>query len=172
MSAAWFDALRRWWTARETRERRVLLVGAIMCAVVLGWVLVWRPLASARASLSDQLDLQRQNLAFMHSAATQLRGLGTNGRQGQAKRAGKSLLALADSSARAANLDGALKRVEPLDQDRVRVEFGQAGFDVLVSWLQTLQRDYGIQVEDLSVRRVDGVGLVDAHVTLQDPSEN
>lgn len=167
-----FETARSWWRARDARERQVLLLGAVLCMLVLGWLLLWRPLASARASLSNHLDVQRQNLAFMRSAATQLRGLGTTGSQAQAKRAGKSLLALADSSARAANLGGALKRVEPLDQDRVRVEFAQVGFDVLVSWLQTLRRDYGIQVEDLSVRRVDGVGLVDAHVTLQEPTGN
>lgn len=170
MSATQLDALRGWWAAREPRERQVLLAGAILCGLILGWLLLWRPLESARASLSDRLDAQQQNLRFMRDAAGQLRGLSVNGSQGQAKRAGKSLLALADSSAREADLDSALKRVEPLDQHRVRVEFARAGFDTLVSWMQALRHDYGIQVEDFSARRVDGVGLVDAHVTLQDPS--
>lgn len=161
--------LRTWWHARESRERQVLMVGALLCVLVLGWLLLWRPLSLARASLASQLDQRQQDLVFMQAAAAQMSSLRTRDAQGHAQREGKSLLALADASARAAHLGTALKRVEPLDNRRVRVEFAGAGFDALAAWLQGLQRDFGIQVEDLSVNRVDGVGLVNAHVTLQEP---
>jgi len=43
-----------------------------------------------------------------------------------------------------------------------------ARFDVLIDWIEGLTRDYGIEAIDFSADRADGVGLVNARVTLQD----
>ncbi len=83
-------------------------------------------------------------------------------------RQGRSLLALADASARAGGLEGALRRVEPVGASSVRVSFEFARFDALVGWIEGLTRDYGIEATDFSADRADGVGLVNARVTLQD----
>ncbi|MDN5925106.1 MAG: type II secretion system protein M, partial [Xanthomonadales bacterium] len=112
---------------------------------------------------------QQQNLDFMHQAQTELKALGARDQHGDAQRKGKSLLALADASARSAQLGAQIKRIEPLDQKRVRIEFARVDFDVLAGWLQGLQRSYGIRAQDVSITRVQGIGLVNAHLTLQEP---
>jgi general secretion pathway protein M len=89
-------------------------------------------------------------------------------RRGHADRQGKSLLALADVSARDIGLAGALKRVEPTGGNSVRVSFEVANFDVLMTWLDELARDYSVQVSDFSADKVEGLGLVNARVTLED----
>lgn len=162
-------ALQSWWRDRELRERKVLLAGAVLCALLLGWALVWHPLSQARHSLRERLGTQQHNLDFMRSAQGQIKALGARDKHGDALRKGQSLLALADSSARAAKLDGQIKRIDPLDQKRVRIEFARVDFDVLAGWLQGLQRGYGIHAEDVSIDRVQGIGLVNAHITLQEP---
>lgn len=161
--------LQKWWRDREPRERQVLLTGAVVCALLLGWALVWHPLANADHSLRGRLSTQQQNLDFMRHAQGQIKALGVRDQHGNAQRKGQSLLALADSSARAARLGGQIKRIDPLDQKRVRIEFARVGFDVLAGWLQGLQRSYGIHAEDVSIDRVQGIGLVNAHITLQEP---
>jgi general secretion pathway protein M len=163
------DTLSRWWQAREARERQVSLAGAVVVALLLGWAFVWHPLSLARASLQTRLATQKQDLAYMQRAAVELRALQARGSHGQARREGKSLLALTDASARDAGLGPALKRVEPLDDKRVRVEFAAAGFDALAAWLQGLQRDYGIRADDVSIDRGAGDGVVDARLTVQEP---
>ncbi|MFI4970566.1 MAG: type II secretion system protein GspM, partial [Lysobacterales bacterium] len=95
----------------------------------------------------------------------QLRSTGTRSR---ADRQGKSLLALADASARGAGLESALKRVEPVGARSVRVSFEAANFDALVQWIEGLSMSYGVEANDLSTDRADGIGLVNARVTLQD----
>ena len=40
--------------------------------------------------------------------------------------------------------------------------------DALIDWIESLTRDYGIEATDFSADRADGVGLVNARVTLQD----
>ncbi len=150
------------------RDRHVLAGGAALAALLLGWAFVWYPLSHARAELVARVARQRADLAWMRRAAGEARELRAQGTRSQADRQGKSLLALADATARAAGLAGALKRVEPTGAASVRVSFEIASFDALVDWLERLTRDYGITVSDFSADKVEGLGLVNARVTLQD----
>jgi general secretion pathway protein M len=160
--------IRAWWNARPQRERRVLGVGAVVVALLLGWALVWYPLARARATLTTRIAVQRQDLAWMHQHQAEAQDLRAQGARSHADRQGKSLLALADVSARGAGLAGALKRVEPTGGNSVRVSFEIADFDTLMNWLDGLGRDYGVQVTDFSADKVEGLGLVNARATLED----
>ena len=160
--------IRIWWDGLQVRERRLLGVGAAVVAVLLGWALVWYPLAHARADLDKRVARQREDMAWMRQAAGEARELRAQGTHGRAERQGKSLLALADVSARSAGLAGALKRVEPAGGKSVRLSFEVADFDALMNWLDALARDYGVQATDLSVDKVEGLGLVNARATLED----
>lgn len=160
--------IRTWWDGLQVRERRLLGVGAAVVAVLLGWALVWYPLAHARADLDKRVARQREDMAWMRQAAGEARELRAQGTHGRAERQGKSLLALADVSARSAGLAGALKRVEPAGGKSVRLSFEVADFDALMNWLDALARDYGVQATDLSVDKVEGLGLVNARATLED----
>ena len=160
-----------WWNAQSVRDRRVLVVGGIVVAVLLVWALVWIPLSRARAELSAQVQRQRADLAWMRQEASLARALDAQGARGNVARQGKSLLALADATARGANLGDALKRVEPTGPTSVRVTFEIADFDALANWMDTLARDYGVSVTDFSAEKVEGLGLVNARVTLQDAKQ-
>ena len=160
--------IRTWWDGLQVRERRLLGVGAAVVAVLLGWALVWYPLAHARADLDKRVARQREDMAWMRQAAGEARELRAQGTHGRAERQGKSLLALADVSARSAGLSGALKRVEPAGGKSVRLSFEVADFDALMNWLDALARDFGVQATDLSVDKVEGLGLVNARATLED----
>jgi general secretion pathway protein M len=83
-------------------------------------------------------------------------------------RADVDRLALADASAREAGLEGALRRVEPVGERNVRVGFEAANFDQLAQWLERLGSRYGVEAIELSAERAEGIGLVDARVTLRD----
>ena len=43
-----------------------------------------------------------------------------------------------------------------------------ANFDALVGWIQSMSSTYGVEASDLSADRAEGVGVVNARVTLQD----
>jgi general secretion pathway protein M len=160
--------MRAWWNGLQARERRMLGVGGAVVAVLLGWALVWYPVVHARADLDRRVASQREDLAWMRQASGEARQLRAQGTHGRAERQGKSLLALADVSARGAGLAGALKRVEPAGGKSVRLNFEVADFDALMNWLDALAHDYGVQATDLSVDKVEGLGLVNARATLED----
>ena len=160
--------MRAWWSALALREQRMLAVGAIVVALMLGWALVWHPLAQKRGELRDAVDAQRRDLAYIRVETVEVERLRAAGTHSRGDRQGRSLLALADATARAGGLEGALRRVEPVGASSVRVSFESARFDALIAWIENLTRDYGIEATDFSADRADGVGLVNARVTLED----
>lgn len=160
--------IRAWWSKLQLREQRMLGVGGLVVALLLGWALLWYPLMHTRTDLGKRVASQRADLAWMQQALGDVQQLHAQGTQGRAERQGKSLLALADVSARGTGLAGALKRVEPSGGKSVRVNFQVANFDALVNWLDALARDYGVQATDFSADKVEGLGLVNARVTLED----
>ena len=159
--------IRAWWTRLALQEQRTVAVGAIAVVLMLGWALLWHPLSVKRTELRDTVDTQRRDLAYVRVAAAEVERLRTAGTH-RADRQGRSLLALADATARGAGLEGALRRVEPVGSTSVRVSFEFASFDAVIGWIEGLTRDYGIEATDFSADRADGVGLVNARVTLQD----
>lgn len=161
--------IQTWWTALQARERYVLGGGIVLAALLLLWAMVWQPLGRERVRLSDQVDVQRRELALVRAVAA----IPTNTSSAPATavdRQGKSLLALVDASARTAYLDQAMKRVEPIGARSVRASFEYANFDTVIAWLEVLARDYRVRVTDLSIDKNDGNGLVSARVTLEDAS--
>ena len=157
-----------WWNQQSPRDRRVLVIGAIIVAIFLIWSFVWYPLSTEKSRLGDQLDNARRDLAFVRVAEAEIDRLRNAGVRSRADRQGKSLLALADVSARGAGLEGVLKRLEPVGSNSVRASFEFASFDVLMAWIENLARDYGVQITDFSADRVDATGLVNARITLED----
>lgn len=157
-----------WWQGLAPNERRLLALGAPLALLLLGWALLWHPLAQKRAELTQDVENRRRDLAYVERGAAEVARQRAAGTHSRADRAGRSLLALADATARAGGLEGALKRVEPAGARSVRVSFETANFDALARWLETLAQGYGIEASDLSADRADGIGLVNARVTLQD----
>ncbi len=162
-------SLRHAWDAREPREQRILAGGAVICVLLLGWALIWHPLSRARQDLLAQLSARQQDLAFLQQAEPQLKNLRQRDQTGGARRQGQSLLALADASARKAGLGPKIRRIEPLDNKRIRLEYKAADFDVLMAWLSDLKRHYGISADDLSLDRAAGTGQVNVRLTLSEP---
>jgi general secretion pathway protein M len=161
--------IQAWWNAREPRERQVLLIGGVVSAVLLVWALVWHPLQRSRAELRVRVESQRSDLEQMRSDAArvvQLRGMGA---RAKVERQGKSLLALADATARGAQLANELRRVEPVGPKSVRVSLEGASFDAVADWLEGLARDFGVVASDFSADRAQGDGRVNARVTLEEP---
>ncbi|MEO5623994.1 MAG: type II secretion system protein M [Dokdonella sp.] len=157
-----------WWQARASNERRMLTFGGIVAAFLLAWALLWHPLALKQVELQRNVENQHRDLAYVRLGAAEVAQMRAAGTHSRGDRQGKSLLALADATARGAALETALKRVEPIGARSVRVSFEGANFDALVQWIEGLSKIYGVQAIDLSADRADGVGLVNARVTLQD----
>lgn len=157
---AWFDSL-------EARERLMVAAGAALLVLFLLYVLVWSPIHSGYDALRNSVEEQRSTALWMRESARTLTSLKRNSGKAAQGLGGKSLLSVADSTARAGGLGPALKRVEPEGRDSVRVWLDGAPFDVLVKWLGTLSIIHGVSAESATLERSDATGRVNARLTLQ-----
>jgi general secretion pathway protein M len=158
--------MRAWWDRLAARDRVALALLAAFVGAVLAWGAVWLPLDRARTRLAAQVTQAEGDLAFMQGAAGELKRLRATGALNPLDRAGKSLLALADASAREAGLGATLKRVEPVGAGRVNVWFEGVPFDALVGWLEQIDQRFGVRADELSAERAAQLGTVDARIGL------
>lgn len=155
--------MKAWWAGLAERERRLLTVLGVLAAALLWWLMLLRPLEAARTSAQAAVATLNQQRAEARAQADAILA----SRQAAAPRPVRSLFALIDSSARDAGLMNAQTRIEPLAENRVRVVMDGADFDRLSTWLETLDRDEGIDISEWSVDRALVPGVVNASMTLQ-----
>ena len=67
--------MRAWWTNLAERERWMVGVGAIVVVLLLGWALVWHPLATKRAALRETVESDRRDLAYVRVATAEVERL-------------------------------------------------------------------------------------------------
>lgn len=161
------NALQRTWQGLQPRDRRILAIGAVLVVLMLGYVLLWRPLHTARDTWRERVALAQADVVWMRAVAQQIEGQAAPGPASAAPDT-RSLLARADATAREAGLGSALLRVEPVADGQVRVYFEDVGFDALMRWVETLAATHGTRVAELSAQRASGVGRVDARLSLEE----
>ena len=149
---------------RLSERDRLLLMLAAAAVIILLVFAGWHSFASRVDRMHDVLSSRQATLAYMKQAAQQVRQL--RGNAPVHSSTGQSLMALLDSTARQSGLHDAVKRVDPDGQDKVRLRLEQAGFDDMLRWLESLNRSYGITVENITIDRLDSIGLVNARLTL------
>ena len=155
--------MKAWWASLQERERRLLTVLGVLAAALLWWLMLLRPLEAARSSAQAAVATLNQQRGEARAQADAILA----SRHAAAPRPVRSLFALIDSSARDAGLMNAQTRIEPLAENRVRVIMDSTDFDRLSTWLETLDRDEGIDISEWSVDRALVPGVVNASMTLQ-----
>ncbi len=157
--------MRAYWEALNGRQRSlVVLAGGVVLGALL-FVMAWEPMLQAREQQRDRVAVQQATLDWLEAVtplATELRQRADRERDPS----GRSLLGLADETARAAGLAGALTRIEPVGDDRVRVWLDEADFLATMRWLEQLAASYPVAVSQLDLERGRGGGLVNVRLTL------
>ena len=159
--------MKAWLYSLEPRERMMLAAGTALLLLFLLYILVWSPLHSGYDDLKNKVKEQRATALWMHESAQTLGRLKRSSNRPPKGLGGKSLLSVADSTARAGGLGPALKRVEPEGSDSVRVWLDGAPFDVVMKWLGTLSTIHGVNAETVTMERSDAAGRVSVRLTLQ-----
>ena len=156
--------MRGWWQSLSGRDQRMLRWGALLAGVLLLYGALWLPLSRDRDQWRQRAEAADSSWAFMRDALAHGAIASSPVDSGD----NRSLLARVDGGAREAGLGGVLLRVEPVSERQVRVYFQGAPFDRLMEWLQPTAQRFRIRVDELSIQRADGVGLVEARMTLSE----
>lgn len=152
--------MRQWWQSLEQRERKSILLAAIVLGFAIAYAFVWLPLESAReARLSTNRELQTQH-TWMQQAVSRF------GANQTGSSSGTPLLTVIDQSAKQRALGNAIQQIKPQGDNEVQVWLQAAEFDELARWLADLAKQQGVIVDSVSVRATDNAGRVDARLTL------
>jgi general secretion pathway protein M len=150
-----------WYRQRDTRERLILALGALLAALIVGWGFVWKPLDARALELSQEAGDLSRLVVDLERAAT-LRDSGS-----AAAVASGSLLSILDQAAQPLGLASKLERQRQESADSIYVSFRDAPFDALNTWLIVLDSEYGLSVESVSgISAAGAPGLVTGQVLL------
>src|SRR5699024_2592199 len=125
---------------------------------------VGEPPAAAQAAQRQQIAGRQALPDWLEAVGPIADRLRDSGRD-QRESSDRSLLGLADETARAAGLAGAMERIEPAGSSEVRVWFEGAGFVDIMTWLEDFSRRYPVRVKQLQVDRAGAEGQVNARVS-------
>jgi general secretion pathway protein M len=155
------NKLKNWYASLQQREQRVVAIGAIALGLIIliGGILM--PLQSAVSNAVKGTDTRREDLAWMRANAAEVR---TFGAQLPAD-TGEAPVVLVDRVGREAGLASALRGTQPNATGGVRVQLEAAPFDTMVTWLDTLDRRYGLAIESITVDRTPAPGMVNASIS-------
>jgi type II secretory pathway component PulM len=141
------------------RDRRMLLIGSVMIAVLLVYVII--QLDSNVSKAHKRISKKVEDLAWIQTAAPELMQSPVVGVS-----SGESLLVIVDRSARESGLGGSLAGSEPSGPGALSVRLQKASFDQLVTWLGRLAQQNGIRVDSASIDSAGEPGVVNAAIVL------
>lgn len=152
-------------TKRDQQALIVLLVALVLAFIYFG---LWRPIAG----FHEQAEASRENaeelLGWMAANRQSIQTLAQAGGSGNTPATqitdGRALMSTVTRSAGESGLS--LNRFEPSGDSAIRVWLENVPFQSVAAWLERLNDEFGIVVEQASFDRQDAPGVVSARLTL------
>jgi general secretion pathway protein M len=159
------NKLKAWYASLQQRDQRVVAVGAVVVAlmILIGGIVL--PLQSAVSGAIKGSETRREDLAWMQLNAPEIRARGGD----IPSDTGEAPVVLVDRVGREVGLASSLRGTQPNATGGVRVQLEAASFDTVVTWLDTLDRHYGLAIESITVDRTPTPGLVNASISFTQP---
>jgi len=158
------NAIRDWLMAREPRERILVIACAAVLLAGLFFLLVWEPIVDGQAQAEKRVAAKQALLQKIQQAGDQLNRARANGSPTQSR---GSLLTIVDRTMREAGLTESRKNLTPDGTNKVRVQFDDAPFNTLVTWLSQLSNRHQIDVNNVVIDRQSRAGAVDVRLILE-----
>jgi len=157
------NELRRWLGGLAPRERNLVYLAASLLLVALVYLLVVLPVTSAASRRAARIEQKTADLAWMREVTPQVMAAAA---AGGGAASGESLVVLVDRTGREAGLGNAIRDQSPSGEHGLRLRLEAASFDVLVTWLASLQQQHGVRVDAATIDAAGAPGLVNASLTL------
>ncbi|ANS84115.1 Type II secretion system protein M [Vibrio scophthalmi] len=148
-------SLQVWWLRITPREQRLVMVGGV--ALIIG-ILFWgiyQPMVQRAELAQNQLRTEKQLLSWVQNKADDIVALRGNGARALSPLPFNQAVS---SSARRFNIE--LVRVQPRGEE-MQVWVQPLPFNKLVSWLEYLQQNHGVEAQFLDIDKNERVGVVD-----------
>lgn len=153
----------RWYSGREPGEQRVILALAVLIALTVFWLALWKPVADWRETAHNRYQNAQAQIDWLRANEARARALAQSTSAGDA--AGRSLLPVITRSAQAQNIQ--VNRLQPEASGVVSVSVQGQPFNDVLRWLHSLQENNGVAVRRMAVDADERAGIVNAQIRLQ-----
>lgn len=157
------NQLRARYYSLSDRDRISIITLAVFLGCVAFYYLIWSPFNDSLDMAKSKYQNKRELVAWLEANQTAARKASANPQS--RGRGNQSMMTLVNSTSRQAQLS--LKRVEPKDDDVIRVWMDNAAFDDVMNWLNDLGTRYGVSVVNITIEGQKETGRVDASIILK-----
>ena len=159
--------MKSWFLALSPRERIMVQSAATVVGLFLVYLIVVEPITTKYEKSKKNLQTSLNTIEWMRSAAKEVRQLRGGNLSSERPQGKQFVLSLIDRSARKAGLASVMKRVQPEGESGVRVWFENAPFDELLKWLDVVESEQGLTVNEINIEKAESSGLVNVRVFLE-----
>jgi general secretion pathway protein M len=151
------------------RDQQALFVLAIAVFLGILYFAIWRPAVSYHDSALNSRENAEELQTWLGANRELLQRLSRGSSAGASgspdKPAdGRALMAVVTRTAGTSGLS--LQRFEPSGDDAIRVWLEQVPFSQVAGWLERLNTEYGVEIDQASMDRQDEPGMVSVRLTL------
>ncbi len=156
----------QWWQSQSDQEKKTLLIGGVVVAVLLSYLLVIKPFRSRLNDTREQVAYQTELLQKIRPAMVKIKQLQQH--IGSAKKvSSEQLLSVIANALQTDKLQAFATTVRQTDPQKVQIDFKEVPFDTLMDGLEDLWQHHLIHTDRLSLTPLPAkTGLVKAQIVL------
>lgn len=167
MKPEWITRAIDQWRRLAPRERRRVTGAGVVLLLVLAYAGLWLPFQRDLARLRQLVPAESERLVWMRTQAAQVGALRVHASPAQSP---GDLPAFVERSATAFGIRAQITGLEPEGDTAIRLTIANIGFNDLVRWLDELQQQGGLRVEQASIEAQPAPGVVEASLLLRTAS--
>jgi type II secretory pathway component PulM len=147
-----------WYTELPARDAQIvkILGGLIVITLIITWLI--KPIIDGKNTAQSTLSSE---LKFHHNLKENAYLLGSSS---DSSSSGGSILSMVNSLAKAKGVQ--LKRFEPEGKGGLRIWLEKVNFDSAIDWLELMESEKGISIDQISIDKVDN-GVVNIRAVLK-----
>jgi len=161
--------VRSWWAALLPQRRRAILVGAALFCIATFSLVVVAPLHDAEAVARRRTDAAEALQIRMRDAALEAAAIRQRSGIKASASLDRPLLALVEASSRDFMGRGAIERIGLAGAGAVQVQIAEGPFEKVIGWLDHLDSEHAVRVEQAMVSATRASGMVRAELILRRP---
>lgn len=150
------DKLKKYWFGLQERERLTLGVGGLLAFLIVFYMAIWRPWHHAIDYMENSIQALRGNLVWMRQQSDMLAAGGEAPASQQVRGANQSLISVIEQTANRQKISQSIQQLTPsADGTEVRVVLEDVNFNLWITWIDALFKQYGVDIKQITAERVE-----------------
>ena len=158
-------SIKKYWLARTSSERQMLIFACAILLPLLTYLLLWQPARTAVEKLRLNLPVMRAQALQLQAQAAEVARLRQLPKP--AVLDARSLKSAVETTATRYKIHDAISTLDAQEPNAVQISFAAISFEQWLYFLQELQLEQHARVESISIAALPQAGMVKINATLR-----